>query len=143
MTSKNFGRIKYTGAANFDIKMDAKTKKYYLFEINPRLGRSSFFTTPAGASIQDAYVHDLVRGDLEEKIGNDKEILWLNLPFLLVKKYVKNEVILAKANKLRTEGKAFHTLKYAGDYHLSRRFIVNLQYARKIHYYPKYYIEKK
>ncbi len=135
--------IKYTGAANFDIKMDAKTKKYYLFEINPRLGRSSFFTTPAGASIQDAYVHDLVRGDLEEKIGNDKEILWLNLPFLLVKKYVKNEEILAKANKLRTEGKAFHTLKYAGDYHLSRRFIVNLQYARKIHYYPKYYIEKK
>lgn len=135
--------IKYTGASNFDIKMDAKTKKYYLFEINPRLGRSSYFTTPAGASIQDAYVRDLVKGDLQETFGNKNEILWLNLPFVLVKKYVKNEEILAKACKLRREGKAFHTLIYKGDYHLGRRFIVNLQYARKIHYYPKYYIEKK
>ncbi len=135
--------IGYTGAANFDIKMDAKTGKYYIFEINPRLGRSSFFTTPAGASIQNAYVEDLVKGNISEKIGNDKEILWLNLPYMLVKKYVKNEKILAKADKLRREGKAFHTLKYEGDYGLGRRFVVNLQYARKIHYYPKYYIEKK
>lgn len=135
--------IKYTGASNFDIKMDAKTKKYYLFEINPRLGRSSFFSTPAGASIQDAYVRDLVKNDLKTKIGNDSEILWLNLPYLLVKKYVKDKKILAKCDKLRREHKCVHTLKYAGDYHFSRRFIVNLQYARKIHYYPKYYIEKK
>lgn len=135
--------IKYTGAANFDIKIDAKTKKYYIFEINPRLGRSSFFTTPAGASIQDAYVQDLVKGNLKAKIGNDEEILWLNLPYMLVKKYVKNESIIKKCEKLRREHKCFHTLKYKGDYHLGRRFIVNLQYARKIHYYPKYYIEKK
>ena len=135
--------IKYTGASNFDIKIDAKTGKYYIFEINPRLGRSSFYTTPAGASIAAAYVEDLVKNDLKEQFGNKDEILWLNLPYLLVKKYVKNEEIIKKANKLKSEHKIYHTLKYKGDSHLGRRFYVNLQYARKIHYFPKYFIEKK
>ena len=135
--------IGYTGASNFDIKMDAVTKKYYIFEINPRLGRSSYFTTPAGASIQKAYVEDLVKDRLQKKIGNDREILWMNLPYALVKKYVTNRDILAKAERLKKEGKAYHTLIYKNDNHLSRRFMIALQYARKIHYYPKYYIEKK
>lgn len=135
--------IKYTGAANFDIKMDAKTKKYYLFEINPRPGRSSFFSTCAGCSLAKAYVEDLVKNDLHPLFGNSKEILWLNVPLVLVKKYVKNEEILRKVEKLKKEHKLYHTLKYKKDSSLKRKFITNLHYARKIHYYPKYYIEKR
>ncbi len=135
--------IRYTGVANFDIKMDAKTKKYYLFEINPRPGRSSFFTTPAGASIAEAYIEDLVYDKQFEIIGNSNEILWMNLPMSLLKKYVCNTEIKEKILKLNKEGKVYHTLKYKKDSSLKRKMTVLIHYARKIHYYPKYYIEKK
>ena len=100
-------------------------------------------TTCAGASIQRAFVEDLVENNLKEHIGNEKEVLWLNVPMMLLKKYVKNEDILKKVKDLKAKKAIFHTLKYEKDNALKRRFIVNLQYARKIHYYPKYYIEKK
>jgi len=135
--------IKFTGAANFDIKIDEPTGEYYLFEINPRPGRSSYVTTCGGASIQRAFVEDLVKDDLQEHIGNEREALWLNVPMVLVRKYVKNEKILKKVNLLKKQKEVFHTLKYKKDNSLKRRFIVCLQYARKIHYYPKYFIEKK
>lgn len=135
--------IKFVGAANFDIKIDEKTGKYYLFEINPRPGRSSLVTDYAHASIQDAYVRDLIYNDLESHIGNEKEVLWLNVPMYIVKKYVKKRNILEKVKKLKKKGEVYHTLRYKKDNSLKRFFIVGLQYARKIHYFPKYFIEKK
>lgn len=135
--------VGFTGAANFDIKIDEVSKEYYLFEINPRPGRSSYVTTVGGASIQEAFVEDLVKNDLKEHFGNTREALWLNVPFLLVKKYVKNTQILEKVKSLKSQKKVIHTLKYNKDNSLKRKFVVYLQYARKIHYYPKYFIEKK
>lgn len=135
--------IKFKGAANFDIKLDEKTGEYYLFEINPRPGRSSYFTTCAGASIQDAYVRDLIYGDLTPTIGNDREVLWLNVPLYIIKKYVKKGNILEKVKKLKKRKEIYHTLRYGKDNSWKRKFIVCLQYARKIHYYPKYFLEKK
>lgn len=135
--------IGFTGAANFDIKMDDVTKEYYIFEINPRPGRSSYVTTCAGASIQEAFVADLIRNKPEEQFGNIREILWLNVPMYLVTKYVKNEEILKKVKELKDKKKVYHTLKYDKDWFIRRRFIFYLQYARKIHYYPKYFIDKK
>ncbi len=135
--------IKYVGASNFDIKIDEKTGKYYVFEINPRPGRSSFFTTPAGASIQEAYIEDLVYNRLVSHMGNDKEILWMNAPMCLVKKYVKKEDILRKVKRLIKSDAVYHTLKYKKDSSLKRKMVTTIHYARKIHYYPKYYIEKK
>jgi D-aspartate ligase len=135
--------IGYRGTANFDIKKDELTGKYYLFEINPRPGRSSFFTACAGKSLASCYVEDLIYGKVETQMNAKEETLWLNVPFVLVKKYVKNEDILNKAKELKKSGKAYHTLRYDKDSSLKRKYICELQYLRKIHYYPKYYIEKK
>lgn len=141
---KNFlESVHFTGASNFDIKMDAKTKEYYIFEINPRPGRSSFFTTPAGASIQEAFVEDLVYNRLKPQIGNKEEILWMNVPKVLVRKYVKNADIVKKIDALTKEDKVYHTLFYDKDAAIKRRFITILHYTRKIHYFPRYFIEKK
>lgn len=135
--------LHFTGASNFDIKYDNATKQYYVFEINPRPGRSSFFTTPAGASIQDAFVQDLVYDNLKEQIGNTEEILWMNVPKVLVKKYVRDEAILEKVRNLIKTKKVYHTLFYSDDDSIKRRARTLIHYARKIHYFPKYYIEKK
>lgn len=135
--------IGYKGAANFDIKMDANTGKYYVFEINPRPGRSSFFSACAGASIIEAYIEDLVYNRLEDMTLNTDEILWLNVPMYLVKKYVKDKSILEKVSELKREKKVYHTLKFKKDSNIKRRMTTLIHYARKVHYYPKYYIDKK
>ena len=141
---KNFlEAINYKGAANFDIKMDEKTHKYYVFEINPRPGRSSFFTYPAGCSFAECYVEDLVYGDLKPKIDNKEEILWLNVPLILVHKYVKNKEILSKVKELKSKNKIYHTLRYKNDNSIKRIMTCSINYLRKIKYYPKYYIDKK
>lgn len=135
--------IHYVGAANFDIKIDNVTGKYYIFEINPRLGRGSLYSTLAGASIADAFVQDLVDDHLEEKLENDEEILWVNVPHVLLKKYIKNEDVKKHVEKLRREHKVTHALFCKEDKVLSRLYITAKQYARKVHYFPKYFIEKK
>lgn len=141
---KNFlESINYKGAANFDIKMDAKTHKYYVFEINPRPGRSSFFTYPAGKGFANCYVEDLVYDNIKPCMDAKSEILWLNVPVMLVKKYVKNEEIIKKVNELIKAKKVYHTLMYRKDNSIARMSTCKVNYLRKIHYYPKYYIEKK
>ena len=134
--------INYKGASNFDIKIDSKTKKYYVFEINPRPGRSSFVATCAGKGFMDCYIEDLIYDNLEENIGAKKEVLWLNVPMKLIKKYVTNKEILKKIKKIRRKGEVYHTLRYKKDASLARIKIWYIQYARKIHYFPKYYRKK-
>ncbi len=131
--------IKYYGTANFDIKYNKNDGKYYAFEINPRPGRSSFFTACAGKSLASCYVEDLVYNDLKYHLNNDKQILWLNVPMILLKKYVKNKEIRKKIKKL----KKYHTLLYKKDLSIKRRYVVYRNYISKIKYFPKYYIEKK
>ncbi len=141
---KNFlEAIKFTGAANFDLKIDDVTKEYYIFEINPRPGRSSYYTTCAGVPLGQAYVDDLILGKIDDVSYNEKEILWLNVPMCLVKKYVKDEETLKRLKKIKKQKGVYHTLFYKKDSSLKRKFFCYLQYARKIHYYPKYYIDKK
>ena len=108
-------KIGFTGAANFDIKMDELTKEYYIFEINPRPGRSSYYSTFGGASIQEAYVEDLVYDRLEDKFGNEKEVLWLNVPMYLLNKYVTKDEIKKKVRTLKSKKEVYHTLKYKGN----------------------------
>ena len=58
---KNFLEgIKYVGFSNFDIKYNYRDKKYKLFEINIRQGRSSFFTTCAGLNLSKFIVDDYI-----------------------------------------------------------------------------------
>lgn len=135
--------ISFTGATNFDIKIDAETKEYYILEINPRPGRSSYYTTLAGASIQEAYIEDLVYDRIDKKLGNTKEMLWLNIPICLLKKYIKDDEVLNKIKELKNEKKIYHTLKYQNDWSIKRHYILYLQYLRKIHYFPKHYIKNK
>ncbi|HBA37651.1 MAG TPA: hypothetical protein DCY94_02920, partial [Firmicutes bacterium] len=127
--------IKYTGAANFDIKIDDNSKQYFLLEMNPRPGRSSLYSTFSGASIQTAYVEDLVYGKLSDNLGNTQEVLWMNVPMKLVKKYVKDEAVLDKVSKLAKCDQVFHSLIYKKDLSLKRRLNLIIYYLRKLRYF--------
>ena len=122
--------IKYVGFSNFDLKYDYRDKKYKLFEINIRQGRSSFFTTAAGLNLSKYLVEDYIE-DKDNKIEyNYNKHLWLATPKNLLKKYVYNKECLQEAKKLIKEKKYSYTLKYNKDKNIYRWFWINRIYLK-------------
>ena len=128
---KNFLEdIKYIGFSNFDLKYDYRDKKYKLFEINIRQGRSSFFTTAAGLNLSKYLVEDYIEEKNKNIDYNYNKHLWLATPKNLLKKYVYNKDCLKEAKKLIKEKKYTYTLKYKKDKNLYRFFWINRIYLK-------------
>ena len=128
---KNFLEdIKYVGYSNFDLKYDYRDKKYKLFEINIRQGRSSFFTTAAGLNLSKYIVEDYIENKDTTVEYNYNKHLWLATPKNLLKKYVYNKECLEEAKKLIKEKKYTYTLKYKKDKSLYRWFWINRIYLK-------------
>ena len=128
---KNFLEdIKYIGFSNFDLKYDYRDKKYKLFEINIRQGRSSFFTTAAGLNLSKYLVEDYIENKDKKIEYNYNKHLWLATPKNLLKKYVYNKECLKEAKKLIKEKKYTYTLKYKKDKNLYRWFWINRIYLK-------------
>ncbi len=58
---KNFlESINFTGTCHFDVQYDIKRKKYYVFEMNIRQGRSNFYTLASGVNLAKLIVDDYI-----------------------------------------------------------------------------------
>ncbi len=135
--------IKYKGFSNFDLKYDIKRKEYYLFEINYRQGRSSFFVNAGGISLAELFIDDLIYKKNPSRIKYmDTKVLWLNIPEYIVKKYVKNEEVNKEVKELINNKKVVHTLKYKNDLNIKRKMIIDKIYISKVKQYKDYFIEK-
>jgi len=135
--------INYKGFSNFDLKYDEEKKEYYVFEINYRQGRSSFFVNESGLSMIDLLVDDLIYDKVTKNIKMlDKKILWLNVPISVATKYIKNKEINSEVKKLIKDKKEVHTLIYDKDMSPMRWILINKLYLSKIKQYKDYFIEK-
>ena len=87
-----------------DIKYDARTGEYKMFEMNPRQGRSSYFVTAAGYNLSKWLVEDVLE---HKELGltiADTKSLWMIAPYGVIKKYLKDPDLLARADKLKKRG---------------------------------------
>lgn len=84
---KNFLEdMQWEGFANMDIKYDARTGEYKMFEMNPRQGRSSYFVTAAGYNLSKWLVEDVLE---HKELGltiADTKSLWMIAPYGVIKK---------------------------------------------------------
>ncbi len=132
--------IKYVGYANFDFKYDQRDKKYKLFEINIRQGRSSSFTTLSGKNITKYLVEDYIY-NIHNKIEYlNNEFLWTIVPKGVILKYVKNKSVIKKVKQLYKEKKVGNILFYKKDFSFKRYIRV---YKRVLSNYKKYKIYYK
>ena len=53
-------KIKFTGICHFDVSYDIKRKKFYVFEMNIRQGRSNFYTFASGVNLMKYIVDDYI-----------------------------------------------------------------------------------
>ena len=131
-------KISYVGFSNFDLKYDYRDKKYKLFEINIRQGRSSFFTTAAGCNLARYLVDDYIFDKEYDCVYNYNKHLWLATPKCLLKKYVYNKDVLDEALNLIKNKKYSYTLKYSRDFSLYRWFWINRIYLKDYKLYKLY-----
>lgn len=127
--------IGYIGFSNFDLKFDERDGSYKLFEINPRQGRSSYFTTASGKNLARYLVRDALEGrtDSCEVATLDDEVLWTMIPLDLIRKYTSDEAVLARVNRLIGEGKVRRSYWSEDDKSLMRwvSYRVNQRNYRK------------
>ena len=135
--TKFLEHIGYKGFSNFDIKYDRRDGSYNFFEINVRLGRSNFYVTGSGFNTVKWIVDDLVYEKELEYTVADRENLFFVVPKGIIMRYVKDEELKKRINRLLREGKYSYPLYYKKDLSPIRRFYVTAAYFNQYRKYHK------
>lgn len=144
--------VGWTGVANFDLKYDPRDGRYVFFELNPRLGRSNFYITAAGANAVKFYVHEHLRGlDPEPRaaLGSDalvnadgeltREHLYTVLPGPLLLRYLFDGKLKARTRRLLMTRKVTHPLWYRAEWNPRRLAYVLLAQVNHFRKYARHY----
>lgn len=142
---KNFlETIKFHGFVNFDLKYDARDEEFKAFDVNVRPGRSSYFTTASGYNIFAEVVKDLaLKEPFTKTIDAKADHLWLGVPKKLAVKYIEDEKIKAKVQKLIKEKKYSYTLYNSQDKSIKRNWRLYKYYHQYWQRYQTYFTNKE
>lgn len=111
--------IGYVGFANFDIKYDPRDGVYKFFEINTRLGASSYYVTGSGYNTAEWYVRDWVDGDIIDGcIIADKPHLYTKIPQSIIHAYVKDPGLRSEVAEQYKAGRVSNPIDYRSDLNL-------------------------
>ena len=131
----------YRGFANFDIKRDPVTGRELFLDCNPRIGRNSYYNVAGGVNPMEVLVRDVIDGEKDETRIADDEALYTLVPVSLLRRYVREEALLAEVDDLVARGRVFDPQRYDRDRGLRR--IIDVELTEKNHirkfaqYYPK------
>jgi len=131
--------IGYVGFANIDMKFDRRTGRYLLFEINPRLGRSSYFVRTAGVNMMKLLADDVVYGRRGDCIYNENVTLWSNVPRGILSKYVTDPALRAELKRHRMD----RTLKNPADFNLKRAYRIARVDLAQYKLFRQYWFDKE
>lgn len=127
--------LNYVGYANFDLKYDHRDKKFKVFEVNIRQGRSSYYITSCGHNLAKNFVDDLIYGVEKPLTLLDEKFLFTVVPKIVLRKFVDNAKVRKEIDQLLRAGKYANPLFYKRDKSFKRKFYL---FMRQINYYRKY-----
>ncbi|MDU0347604.1 carboxylate--amine ligase [Actinomyces sp. MRS3W] len=131
--------VGYRGFANFDVKIDPRDGQAVFFEVNPRIGRNSFYMSAAGVNPLVPMISDLVDGRPGPRREARREVLYSLLPRHLVLHQLDDPQLRRRV--LRLSVTAVDPLLDPAEHSVRRRLIVlaqKLNHDRKFHrYHPK------
>ena len=127
--------LNYVGYANFDLKYDHRDKKFKVFEVNIRQGRSSYYITSCGHNLAKNFVDDLIYNVEKPLTLLDEKFLFTVVPKVVLRKFVDNAKIRKEVNQLIRAGKYANPLFYKRDKSFKRKLYL---FMRQINYYRKY-----
>ena len=129
----------YRGFANFDVKRDPKTGRELFLDCNPRIGRNSYYNVAGGVNPMEVLVRDVIDGATDEVRVAADEALYTLVPVSLLRRYVRDEALLAEVDGLIRRGRVFDPQRYDRDRGLRRLIDVELTEKNHIRKFAQYY----
>ncbi|WP_288736203.1 ATP-grasp domain-containing protein [uncultured Enorma sp.] len=131
----------YRGFANFDVKRDPATGREIFLDCNPRMGRNSYYNVAGGVNPMEVLVRDAIdEADDNVRIAGAPALYTL-VPLSLLRRYVRDEELLAEVNDLILRKRVFDPQRYAADRGLRRMIDVELTEKNQIRKFARYYPE--
>ena len=131
----------YRGFANFDVKRDPATSREVFLDCNPRMGRNSYYNVAGGVNPMEVLVRDAIdEADDNVRIAGAPALYTL-VPLSLLRRYVRDEELLAEVNDLILRKRVFDPQRYAADRGLRRMIDVELTEKNQIRKFARYYPE--
>lgn len=131
----------YRGFANFDVKIDPRDGTAYFFEVNPRIGRNSYYMTAAGLNPMRWLVADHVDKKPMAAQVLEREVLYSLVPRRLLKRYITDPELARQVAQIYEDGRVVNPLNYGCDKRLRRQAAVAAtilnQFRKFQRYYPK------
>lgn len=125
------------GMANIDVKRDSRTGTHYFMEMNPRMGRNSFYATAAGADIAGALVDDMILGLERTPQRGMREILYSIVSPLMIPYYVRDKDLRRRVRAAARRA-VVHPLLYSEDRRRRRGYVL-LQRVNHVRKFAKHY----
>ncbi len=113
-------KIEFTGICHFDIQYDKKRKKYYVFEINIRQGRSNLYTLASGVNLAKLIVDDYIYDKDEEFFVGQKKFTVSVPPKCVLKHFLKRSGQKYKIKNFLRFGLAKYDFKFVRLYYQFR-----------------------
>ncbi|RNI24357.1 hypothetical protein [Flexivirga caeni] len=128
--------VGYVGLANFDVMVDRRTGESKLLEVNLRPGATGYYAMAGGLNLIATAVRDLVYDRREEFTSEQRERLWVNVPYPVVLRYAPRS-LRHRARAAAKHG-VVHTLDYRPDRSRERRLDIARVDARHTIDYLKF-----
>lgn len=120
MAEKVIAELGLRGFFSIDIKIDSRTNKPYLLDVNPRWGRGSYFVAVGGVNLAAAMVADFIDGlELEPRVA-DREGVYAFVPTITIGRWVRDKKLRNHLIKLLLKRPAVHPLSYWKDPNVKR-----------------------
>ncbi len=129
--------ISYRGFANFDFKYDWRDGTYKVFEINLRLGRSSYYMTVSGNNFAQYFVDDLIYQKDREYVDFANNYLWYVTSKKVLQDYCAPSLKETVFDLLQQKKAKYH-LSYYANKNFYRWLLAWRRKISTIKYYPKY-----
>lgn len=118
---KIMGAYDFIGFANFDLIYDHQQQTYLFFELNPRLGLSSFYLSVGGQNPAPFYIEDYLFGrEVTPSFESQAGVMSL-LPRPLLHHYLKGTSYDEKVKKLYSEKKVKNPIAYEKEKKLKHK----------------------
>lgn len=114
--------LHFVGFSNFDVKYDERDGSFKFFDFNTRQGRSNYYVTGSGFNVARYVVEEYVYGRPFDPAFETarEEHLWTVVPRGVIRRYVKDPELRARALRLMREGRSVNPVFMKGDFTFNR-----------------------
>ncbi|KUH58667.1 hypothetical protein AUL39_06770 [Tractidigestivibacter scatoligenes] len=132
----------YHGYACVDVKRDPRDGRALFLEINPRVGRNSYYVSAAGENPMGHCIEELVFGREPKEVRTSREALYTLVPRGLLRRYLTDNSLYKRVENACRAGLVFDPQRYAHDKGASRMLSVSLTELNQYRKFAKYYPEQ-